>query len=146
MDELLAHYDVDYPSNFSVEPGTIEAIRLLRASGFKVGVVTNGPPSQWSKLEAAGIANEFDVVCVSALVGSWKPDRPIFEKAAHICDVALEGWMVGDSAHADTVGDANAGLRSIWMARGRVWTLDTLTPDHIVDSIPEAADVILTFQ
>jgi putative hydrolase of the HAD superfamily len=143
INELVAEYYSEYPSNFSVEPETIEGIRLLRSSGFKVAVVTNGPASQWHKLEAAGIENEFDAVCISAVVGSWKPDLPIFTKAAQVCDVALEGWMVGDSAQADIVGGANAGLRTIWMARGRVWTLDGLSPDHIVDSIPQAIDVIL---
>ena len=136
VDELVADYYIEYPSKFSVDPGTIEGVRLLRSLGFKVGVVTNGPPSQWSKLEAAGIAEEFDAVCISAVVGSWKPDLPIFRKAAEVCDVALEGWMVGDSAEADIVGGANAGLRTIWIARGRNWTLDSLRPDHIVDSIP----------
>lgn len=143
IDELVADYYLEYPSKFSVEPETIDGIRLLRASGFKVGVVTNGPPSQWSKLEAAGIATEFDAVCISAVVGSWKPDLAIFRKAAQVCNVALEGWMVGDSGQSDIVGGANAGLRTIWMARGRNWTLNDLTPDHIVDSIPEAIDVIL---
>ncbi len=91
VDELLADYYVEYPSNYSAEPEIIEAVRSLRASGFKVGVVTNGPPSQWAKFEAAGIANEFDAVCISAVVGSWKPDMEIFAEAARICDVPLEG-------------------------------------------------------
>ncbi len=143
VDQLLADYYREYPSKFSVQPETIEGIRLLRASGFKVGVVTNGPPSQWSKLEAVGMASEFDAVCISAVVGSWKPDLSIFRSAARACNVALEGWMVGDSPQADIVGGADAGLKTIWMARGRSWTLDGLTPDHIVDSIPQAVEVIL---
>ena len=143
MDELVADYYTEYPSKFSVDSDTIEGVRLLRSSGFKVGVVTNGPPSQWSKLEAAGIAKEFDAVCISAVVGSWKPDLAIFNKAAEVCNVALEGWMVGDSAEADIVGGANAGLMTIWIARGRNWTMDSLAPDHIVDSIPQSIDVIL---
>jgi FMN phosphatase YigB (HAD superfamily) len=144
VDQLLADYYREYPSKFSVQPETIAGVRLLRASGFKVGVVTNGPPSQWRKLEAVDMASEFDVVCISVVVGSWKPDLPIFTAAARACEVALEGWMVGDSPQADIVGGANAGLKTIWMARGRNWTLDDLTPDHIVDSIPQAVEVILT--
>ena len=128
VDDSVADYYIEYPSKFSVDPGMIEGVRLLRSLGFKVGVVTNGPPSQWSKLEAAGIAKEFDAVCISAVVGSWKPDLPIFRKAAEVCNVALEGLMVGDSAEADIVGGANAGLRTIWIARGRNWTLDSLRP------------------
>jgi FMN phosphatase YigB (HAD superfamily) len=135
VDELIADYYEEYPSKFSVEPKTIEGVRSLRSAGFKVGVVTNGPPSQWSKLKAAGI---------SAEVGSWKPDVTIFKRAAQLCNVALDGWMVGDSPRADIVGGANSGLRTVWMARGRLWELDDITPDRIVDSIPQAVDVILT--
>ena len=51
--------------------------------------------------------------------------------------------MVGDSAEADIGGGSNAGLKTIWMARGRDWPSDDFVPDHIVDSIPQAVDVIL---
>jgi len=78
-----------------------------------VGVVTNGPPSQWDKLEATRTVDEFDAVCISAVVGSWKPDIGIFREAARACGVPLEGWMVGASAEADIVGGAGAGLRTI---------------------------------
>jgi HAD superfamily hydrolase (TIGR01549 family) len=143
IDQLLEAYHVEYPSLFSADPGMVEGIRLLRASGFKVGVVTNGPASQWAKLEATGITDEFDAVCISALVGSWKPDSAIFNEAARLCEVPLSGWMVGDSAEADIGGGSNAGLKTIWMARGRKWTSDGIPPDHVVDSIPQAVSVIL---
>ncbi len=51
--------------------------------------------------------------------------------------------MVGDSAEADIRGGANAGLKTIWIARGRKWTSNEFVPDHVVDSIPEAVSVIL---
>ena len=143
VDELVADYRVVYPSLYSAEPEMIKGVRLLRSSGFKVGVVTNGPPSQQAKLEAAGVAVEFDAVCISGMVGSRKPDIAIFREAARVCNLPLDGWMVGDSAEADIVGGGNAGLKTIWMARGRDWPSDDSVPDHIVDSIPQAVDVIL---
>jgi len=143
VDELLADYDLDYPSNFSADPGMIEAVRRLRRSGFKIGIVTNGRPTQRAKLDAAGIAEEFDAVCISAEVGSEKPDRTIFGEAARRCGAPLAGWMVGDSAEADIIGGANAGLRTIWMPRGREWTLDAHIPDHIAGSVPQAVELIL---
>ncbi len=141
--ELLEAYAVEYPARYTADPAMIGSVRRLRASGCKVGVVTNGPPSQWAKFEAAGIVDEFDAVCISALVGSWKPDLAIFREAARLCRVPLEGWMVGDSAEADIGGGANAGLTTIWMSRGRTWTTEGLRPDHVVDTIPQAVDVIL---
>jgi HAD superfamily hydrolase (TIGR01549 family) len=143
INELLADYYVEYPSKFSVEPEVLDAVRSLRAAGFKVGVVTNGPPSQSTKLEAAGIEDEFDAVCVSAVVGAHKPDRSIFEEAARLCGLPLVGWMVGDSPEADIAGGLEAGLRTIWMSRGREWIDLNYSPEFTVSSIPAAVEIIL---
>jgi putative hydrolase of the HAD superfamily len=143
VDELLADYYVEYPFSYSVEPEVIDVVRSLRAAGFKVGVLTNGPPSQWAKFEAAGIEDEFDAVCISSVVGTRKPDVAIFQAAATICDLPLAGWMVGDSPEADVGGGITAGLRTIWMSRGREWGGFDYSPDFTVASIPEAAELIL---
>ncbi len=143
VDALLENYYDEYPAYFSVEPETLAAIRALRREAVKVGVVTNGPPSQWTKIEAAGLVDEVDAVCISAVVGAWKPDVAIFEEAARACRVPLVGWMVGDSADADIVGGRRAGLKTIWMARGRTWPSDEFSPDFTVATIPEAVDIIV---
>ena len=102
-------------------------------------MVTNGPPSQLFNIDATNLAGEFDVICVSSIVGSRKAERRIFEEAAKICKVPLNGWMVGDSPHADIEGGRAAGLATIWMARGRDWDGSTLArPDAEVDTIVEA--------
>ena len=90
-------------------------------------MVTNGPPSQLLKIDATNLAGEFDAICVSSIVGSRKPERRIFEEAAKICEVPLNGWMVGDSPNAD-VGST--------LAR----------PDAEVDTIDEAVSRILDHQ
>ena len=43
VDQLLADYSVQYPSHYAAVPKMIDAVRSLRAAGFKIGVVTNGP-------------------------------------------------------------------------------------------------------
>jgi len=141
--ELLDRYRVDYPACYSVDDETVRAIRNLRANDWKVGVVTNGPPTQWAKFEATKLEHEFDAICISALVGSRKPSIEIFQEAARICDVPLEGWMVGDSANADIAGGRKAGLRTIWIARGRVWDVPEYEPDAVATTVAEAVDVIL---
>jgi FMN phosphatase YigB (HAD superfamily) len=143
IDDLVGQYDVEYPACYSVEGETIGAIRSLRANGWKVGVVTNGPPSQWAKLKATSMVEEFDAICISSVVGARKPDIAIFEAAARICEAPLEGWMVGDSAVADIGGGRRAGLRTIWMARGRVWRPSDPAPDAVAETIPEAVSIIL---
>jgi putative hydrolase of the HAD superfamily len=143
LDELLDRYYVDYPACYSVDDETVEAIRNLRASDWKVGVVTNGPPSQWAKFEATKLVKEFDGICISAAVGARKPNIEIFQEASRICDVPLEGWMVGDSASDDIGGGMQAGLRTIWIARGRTWDVSEYEPDAVVATVSEAAAVIL---
>jgi len=59
----------------------IGAVRSLRAAEFKVGVVTQRPPSQWAKFEAAGIEDEFYAVCVSSVIAHASRSA-IFEEAA----------------------------------------------------------------
>jgi HAD superfamily hydrolase (TIGR01549 family) len=143
IDELLGEYYLEYPSKYAAEPEVINAVRSLRTAGFKIGVVTNGPPSQSRKLEAVGIEGEFDAVCISSVIGARKPDRTIFEEAARLCDLPLVGWMVGDSPEADVGGGVMAGLRTIWMSRGRKWSGLDYSPEFTVSTIPEAVEIIL---
>jgi FMN phosphatase YigB (HAD superfamily) len=143
VDDLVSRYFVDYPRHFSVADETIDALRRLRAGDWKIGVVTNGQPTQRLKLDVTGLGAEVDAVCVSAEIGSEKPDKAIFEEAARRCDVPLSGWMVGDSAGADIAGGHGCGLKTIWMSRGRNWSSSGPTPDATVASIREAVAVIL---
>jgi FMN phosphatase YigB (HAD superfamily) len=139
---LLDRYYVDYISCFDIDLATIAALRSLRSDGWKLAVVTNGPPSQMQKLEATNLVDEFDAICISDVVGSRKPDVGIFEEAARRCGVPLDGWMVGDSPGADIVGGQRAKLRTVWMSRGRRWDEDESSPDAIATSIPDAAKII----
>ena len=143
VDELVEAYHVDYPAGFSFPDASRAALRRLRSSGWKVAVVTNGPRSQERKLEVTGLADEVDAVCVSAAVGSWKPDPGIFAEAARRCGGALEGWMVGDSAAADIRGGQGVGLRTIWFHRDRTWDLDLPLPDAQAADVPTAVRIIL---
>jgi putative hydrolase of the HAD superfamily len=142
-DELLARYHCEYPTCFTVPTETVDAIRRLRSSNWKVGVVTNGPPSQMRKLETTRLVDEFDAICISAEIGAWKPDPAIFEEAARRCGTPLKGWLVGDSEPADIAGGHGVGLQTIWMSRGRTWTTADRAPDATVTTISEAVAVIL---
>ena len=77
------------------------------------------------------------------MVGARKPNIEIFQEASRICDVPLEGWMVGDSASDDIGGGRQAGLRTIWIARGRTWDVSEYEPDAVLATVSEAAAVIL---
>jgi len=108
-----------------------------------VGVVTNGPPFQWTKFLSAGIDDEFDAVCISSITGARKPDLAIFQEAARRCDHPLDGWMVGDSPESDIGGGRAAALRTIWLSRGRPWRRSDYSPEFTMHSVPDAVATIL---
>ena len=140
---LLAGYRSRYPSYYRGHPDALAALGRLRGAGWKLAIVTNGPATQEDKLRITGLGKAVDAVCISGMLGVAKPDRAIFEEAARRCGVALTGWMVGDDPDADIGGGRGAGLRTIWIARGRRWPKRTYRPDATARTVDEAARIIM---
>ncbi len=118
--------------NWHVYPDALEAIERLRLRGIRIGILSNATSDLVGFLEEIGLLKYFDFTLVSAIVGTRKPDRRIFEhaltragvepaKAAHIGDMYLE----------DILGARNAGIRPFLIDRGA---------DSLFPSFPEAAD------
>ena len=145
VDALLEAYDATYPACYVREEASIAALEQLRKAGWRVGIVTNGRTSQQRcKGTRTGVAGVADAFCVSEELGVRKPDRRIFEEAARQCGVPLAGWMVGDAAEADVAGGAAAGLRTVWLTRGREWNSVLPPPDAAVGTVTHAVEVLLS--
>jgi FMN phosphatase YigB (HAD superfamily) len=144
VETLMAEYRAGYPSDYyRCEPGTLAGLASLREAGWKVAIVTNGPPSQEEKIHMTGLSDVVDAWCVSEVVGTSKPEPRIFEEAARRCAVPLTGWMVGDSPEADIAGGIGVGLRTCWLTRGRAWPEVTYEPDALVSDVAHAIQLIL---
>jgi putative hydrolase of the HAD superfamily/5'-nucleotidase len=143
VEELVDQFWAIYPTCFTVQESTYDALKRLRLSGWKMGIVINGPSTQWKKIEATNLHRYFDGVCISGEIGIRKPDLGIFIEAAKRCDAQLDGWMIGDNAEADVVGGHEAGLQTIWFPRGQVWEIDGLVPNATAATIAEAVETIL---
>jgi HAD superfamily hydrolase (TIGR01549 family) len=130
-------------SLYTPDPAVLDALGALRVAGFKTAVITNGPASQEVKIRAAGLHTVLDAWCISAVEGAAKPERAIFAAAATRCGEPLEGWMVGDNPDTDIAGAMGAGLRTVWMARGRQWRTAGFEPDAVADDVAAAVRVIL---
>jgi HAD superfamily hydrolase (TIGR01509 family) len=142
--EIEATYRAEYPAHFSPDDAIRSALGSLRADGWTVVIVTNGPPSQIDKIERCGLADVVDGWCISDVVGFAKPDRKIFEAAAKLVNHPLEGWMVGDTVGADVIGGRSAGLRTVWLARGRRPPTDRAhRADVTVETVADAFEVLL---
>jgi len=140
VETLLAEYRRQLVAAFPAVPDDVIArVRALRAGGWRVAVVTNGDAhAQRAKLEHLGLPALLDALCISGELGIRKPDPRIFEVAAARCGEELDGaWMVGD-AEADILGARHAGIRSVWLHRGRTWPRSDVRPDHIAGGLLEA--------
>jgi len=94
--------------------------------------------TQQAVLDHTGLTEHIDGWCISEAERVRKPNSEIFWRAARRCggDTA-RGWMVGDHPAADIEGGRQAGLRTIWIHRGRTFPAGTSLPDHSV-AAPQA--------
>jgi FMN phosphatase YigB (HAD superfamily) len=123
-------------------PDALPALRAVRASGLRVGVVGNQPEAleRWAK-EAALPA---DVISSSATLGVRKPDRAFFEGVVALAGAApAEVVYVGDRVDNDVEPAVAAGLRAIHVRRGP-WGRLQRAPDGVpvIDSLAELPDAL----
>jgi len=148
VEALVVAYRRDYPEFYPpASPETLASLGALRSRGWKLGIVTNGLPTQEAKIAAAGLTAAVDGWAISAVAGVSKPDRALFQAAADACGCTLEGaWMIGDNAAADIRGAVDCGLRTVWIRRSREWRTRDYRPDAIVDTVSEAVEHVLSTQ
>jgi HAD superfamily hydrolase (TIGR01549 family) len=143
-DELWRQYRRRMPELVSCRPEDLEALRLLRRNGWRLGIVTNGmTDNQLGKIRNTGLGRLVDGWCISGEVGIRKPDPEIFRLAVERCGgrPGGGGWMVGDDLDLDIAGGRAAGLRTIWLGAGSR-SEERPTPDFTVDSVAAAVDVL----
>ena len=122
------------------------ALGRARAAGWTCVIVTNGRVvQQETKIRNTGLDGLVQGWVISEAVGRKKPDPEIFRAAAAAVGAPLTGaWVVGDSPHADIAGADALGLRSVWVANGRVWTDASCRPTHVARDVVSAIDHAIT--
>ncbi len=98
LDGLFEQYLTGYRSAWRPFPDVLEVLSSLRDRGCRLGLLTNGSEEQQlSKLSATGLAEIFDVVCISEAIGAQKPDARAFDTLAQSLNVASRRCLfVGD--------------------------------------------------
>ena len=123
-------------------PDAAAALDRLRAAGIPLGVVSNADGRIAAALADAGLAEHFDVIVDSTLVGVHKPDPAIFDHALRPMGLERAStWYLGDTVTYDAVAADAAGLTS-WVIDHR--GLHSLDHPRRVRSLDEFADVVLT--
>jgi len=146
-DVFLDSHNDALSGSYRLTEETRAALKEARAAGWSVAVVTNGPTSvQTAKIEASGLAELVDAVCISEEVGVAKPDPLIFRTAAGRAGESLDGaWMLGDNLDADIAGAQGVGARAVWVRRDydRLGYTSGAEPDLVVTSFAEAVRAVL---
>lgn len=121
------------------------ALRIVQSAGWAPVVVTNGDSSQQiAKLRHTGLDRYLADWIVSEDVGVRKPNPRIFAIAAEKARVRLgNAWMIGDSPEEDIQGAVAAGMRSVWLRRGRRWHEQRFAPTQAADGVIAAISVVL---
>ncbi len=127
--------------NWAVYPDVIEAIERLRAREIRIGILSNATSDLAGFLEEIGLLQHFDFTIISAIVGTKKPDRRIFEQALALAGVEpADAAHVGDMYLEDILGARNAGVRPFLIDRGRK-SLFPSFPESC-DHSPEEVDIV----
>jgi putative hydrolase of the HAD superfamily len=121
--------------------GAAASLDRLRDAGLPLGVVSNADGRIAEALARAGLADRFDVIVDSTVVGVHKPDPAIFEHALEPLGLRPERtWYLGDTVSYDAAAAEAAGLTS-WVIDHR--GLHTTDHPRRVRSLAEFADAVL---
>lgn len=138
VEEAFAVFD-EVRNDVEMFPEARPALLALRQR-FTLIAVTNGN----ADLDKIGIGDLFDGHINAAMVGSAKPERPIFDAAVNVGRAsATETLHVGDHPFYDVHGAREAGLRTVWVNRnGDEWPQEYEAPDVEVRHVGELVDIV----
>lgn len=100
-------------------PEVEKTLNLLKQSGLKIGLITNGLESDVREiLPKVGLVEFFDVEITSDTVGKMKPSKEIFLCALEKLGVMPhEALFVGDMVKHDYKGAKECGLKALLIDR-----------------------------
>ena len=110
---------------------TVEVLEYFRTKGYKMGVISDCPPSLELTLENCGLHQYFTSFTASSLVGAMKPDPAIFYAALEAQGVAAEESIYVDDYPPEAEGARQLGFASFLLDREGVqpeseWTIYNL--------------------
>ena len=132
-------------------PGAAEALLALKAAGYRLALVADGPELTFRReLAQHNLTHIFDCMAISELLGCEKPDRRMFEHALNVLGIAPSEYgrvvMVGNNLSRDIKGANALGLISVWIdwapRRSKVPADATEVPQYTIHSPAELPALI----
>jgi putative hydrolase of the HAD superfamily len=115
---LATHDGIDVPAEgllarlfagMRTDPAMFDLIRDLRATGAKVGLLSNS----WGNHYPADLHEKFDAIVISGEVGLRKPDPVIYQLILDKLDVPAERAVFVDDAPINVDAATALGMRAI---------------------------------
>lgn len=116
--EELAQFWFSQFGRFAVEmPAAEQVLTQLKDEGYQLAIVSNGGhDTRLNTIRGLGIADYFEEIISSGLVGFSKPQPEIFQITAQRLGVLPEHCLyIGDHPINDIQGAKNAGMHALWM-------------------------------
>ena len=121
----------DIPYDLALFDDAIPCLKILKARGINVGLITNIYRDIWDTCDRLGLSPYLDFVVTSQEVGSEKPHPPIFRAALAKAGVEPEEALhVGDQYNADVVGAVGVGIKPLLIDR-----------DGLLDHVPDCPKI-----
>lgn len=136
--------ETHYPPAIVLYDDTVDTLVRLRALGYQVAVLTNGPSDyQRDKLCQVGLAQYLDCIVVGGELPHGKPHRTAFEAVCQAMGCApAQTAYVGDNPVNDVDGARRAGLTPIWMRSVGIWDKRLEPPRYAIDRLRELPSLL----
>ncbi|PPA69923.1 HAD family hydrolase [Jeotgalibacillus proteolyticus] len=140
-DMLVDDYTDHFQESCIPYPGLHSTLHSLRASGYKLGMITNGLEIVQSRsIRGLGIETFFDEILISAKEGCAKPDKEIFIRALNRLEVdSEEAVYIGDHAEKDIKAAQAAGMKAVWKKHSRS---ENVQADAEIDQLGELISIL----
>ena len=140
---LLTDYHAGFPAACRLYADAIDTLSSLRATGLKLGLITNGSiRMQSGKIDCLGLQPLFDTILISDKEGVAKPEPEIFHRGVSRLGVEPpHAAFVGDHPEVDIAGARGAGLRAVWRRNGD--TSGAVQADAVINELNDLLPLIL---
>jgi len=123
----LERLRVDFYSGDRLDAALVATIRQIQGQGLKVGLLSNNSLDLADTLESLGLADLFDAVVISALLGVMKPDPAAYQTILDRLGVlAGEAVMVDDFA-SNITGAQSVGMSGVLFTPDGAWQNELFT-------------------
>jgi putative hydrolase of the HAD superfamily len=139
VDDVVKFWMREFP--YCAEPmdHLYDVLDYFAAKGIDMGIVTNGGIDfQNKKIDKLGLRKYMKTIIISGEVGISKPDPRIFDIALEQMGSSRDRTLfVGDYAPNDIKGAVNAGLISVWISLGDVWSEKEYKPQYTIERLTD---------